>query len=280
MTLDVTAKTGPLVGAKELIDSDELMVITARGVASLEEQVLAGPFEGIAPTNRKITHEGITETRVVVDVPSGRLETVARVEDGRVRSVRFRNVPSFVLAWWLTTPLFLAAGGLVMEVGGMMTHGSVVAREYGIPAVVGVDHATQRLRTGQRIRLDGSTGQIVILDSAHNPMGVQTLTEFLRDMNWIRAVALFTAMKDKNIFEMLKEVSPYVSEFVLTRVEPLDRCVDSEQLMHAVNDLGIPYSFEDTTEQAFQIARSKAIQANTPLIIFGSIYLAGKILSL
>jgi phosphoenolpyruvate synthase/pyruvate phosphate dikinase len=43
------------------------------------------------------------------------------------------------------TPLFLTAGGLVMEVGGVMTHGSVVAREYGIPAVVGVDRATERL---------------------------------------------------------------------------------------------------------------------------------------
>jgi pyruvate,water dikinase len=64
-------------------------------------------------------------------------------------------------AW---TPLFMAAGGLITEVGGMMTHGSVVAREYGIPAVVGVHAATTRLHTGQRIRLDGSTGQIVSLD--------------------------------------------------------------------------------------------------------------------
>ena len=64
-------------------------------------------------------------------------------------------------AW---TPLFLAAGGLVMEVGGMMTHGAIVAREYGIPAVVGVDRATTRLRTGQRIRLDGTSGQILLLE--------------------------------------------------------------------------------------------------------------------
>jgi len=64
-------------------------------------------------------------------------------------------------AW---TPLFLSAGGLVMEVGGMMTHGSVVAREYGIPAVVGVHKATSRLESGQRIRVDGSTGQIVVLE--------------------------------------------------------------------------------------------------------------------
>lgn len=61
------------------------------------------------------------------------------------------------------TPLFLTAAGLVMEVGGMMTHGAVVAREYGIPAVVGVDRATQRLQTGQRVRVDGSTGQIILL---------------------------------------------------------------------------------------------------------------------
>jgi len=64
-------------------------------------------------------------------------------------------------AW---TPLFLAAGGLITEVGGLMTHGSVVAREYGIPAVVGVHQATTRLKTGQRIRLDGSSGRIEILN--------------------------------------------------------------------------------------------------------------------
>lgn len=61
------------------------------------------------------------------------------------------------------TPLFLAAGGLVMEMGGMMTHGSVVAREYGIPAVVGVVQATTRIRTGQRLRVDGTQGTVYIL---------------------------------------------------------------------------------------------------------------------
>lgn len=63
------------------------------------------------------------------------------------------------------TPLFLAAGGLVMEVGGLVTHGSVVAREYGIPAVVGVVNATQRLQTGQRVRVDGSHGRVTILEN-------------------------------------------------------------------------------------------------------------------
>lgn len=61
------------------------------------------------------------------------------------------------------TPLFLIAGGLVMEVGGMMTHGAVVAREYGLPAVVGVRDATRRLHTGQHVRVNGSSGQVILL---------------------------------------------------------------------------------------------------------------------
>jgi len=62
------------------------------------------------------------------------------------------------------TPLFVHAAGLVTEVGGLITHGSVVAREYGIPAVVSVAHATQRIQTGQRIRVDGTRGIVEVLE--------------------------------------------------------------------------------------------------------------------
>jgi pyruvate,water dikinase len=61
------------------------------------------------------------------------------------------------------TPLFLAIKGLVTEVGGPMTHGAVIAREYGLPAVVGVEHATRLIRDGQRIRLNGTEGYVEIL---------------------------------------------------------------------------------------------------------------------
>ena len=61
------------------------------------------------------------------------------------------------------TPLFLLAGALVMEVGGVVSHGAVVAREYGIPAVAGVSDATVRLRTGQRVRVDGGSGTVTLL---------------------------------------------------------------------------------------------------------------------
>lgn len=57
------------------------------------------------------------------------------------------------------TPLFLNAAGLVTSVGGRMTHGSIVAREYGIPSVV-VEAATEKLDTGQRIRVDGTRGVV------------------------------------------------------------------------------------------------------------------------
>jgi pyruvate,water dikinase len=61
------------------------------------------------------------------------------------------------------TPVFVAIKGLVTEVGGLMTHGAVIAREYGLPAVVGVEHATRLIRDGQRIRVHGTEGYVELL---------------------------------------------------------------------------------------------------------------------
>ncbi|MGW4407406.1 rifamycin-inactivating phosphotransferase [Nonomuraea sp. NPDC004702] len=62
------------------------------------------------------------------------------------------------------TPLFVGIAGLVTEVGGLMTHGAVIAREYGLPAVVGVEGATRLIRDGQRIRVHGTDGYVELLD--------------------------------------------------------------------------------------------------------------------
>ena len=62
------------------------------------------------------------------------------------------------------TPAFVAVSGLVTEVGGLMTHGAVIAREYGLPAVVGVPNATRLIRDGQRIRVHGTDGYVELLD--------------------------------------------------------------------------------------------------------------------
>lgn len=90
---------------------------------------------------------------------SGVVEGPARVVLDPAREVLQRGeilVAPFTDPGW--TPLFVHAAGLVTEVGGLMTHGSVVAREYGIPAVVSVTDATRRIVTGQRIRVDGTRG--------------------------------------------------------------------------------------------------------------------------
>ncbi len=67
-------------------------------------------------------------------------------------------------AW---TPLFALAAGVVTDIGGPLSHGSIVAREYGIPAVLGTGVATKRIHSGQTITVDGSTG-VVTLDGRHN----------------------------------------------------------------------------------------------------------------
>jgi phosphohistidine swiveling domain-containing protein len=61
------------------------------------------------------------------------------------------------------SPLFVGIAGLVTEVGGLMTHGAVIAREYGLPAVVGVERATRLIQDGRRIRVHGTDGYIELL---------------------------------------------------------------------------------------------------------------------
>ena len=94
---------------------------------------------------------GVVEgrARVVADLASADLEA------GDILVTAFTD-PSW-------TPAFVSIAGLVTQAGGMMTHGAVVAREYGLPAVVGVDHATSLIRDGQRIRVDGTSGTVEIL---------------------------------------------------------------------------------------------------------------------
>jgi pyruvate,water dikinase len=94
-------------------------------------------------------------------VIEGRVRVVLSPATAHLQQGEILVCPATDPAW---TPLFLTAGGLVTEVGGLMTHGAVVAREYGLPAVVGVHAATERLVTGQLIRLDGSAGHITVLE--------------------------------------------------------------------------------------------------------------------
>jgi rifampicin phosphotransferase len=87
--------------------------------------------------------------RVILDMDE------AEVEPGDILVTAYTD-PSW-------SPLFVAIAGLITEVGGLMTHGAVVAREYGLPAVVAVEHATRLIADGQRIRLHGTHGYVELL---------------------------------------------------------------------------------------------------------------------
>lgn len=90
----------------------------------------------------------------------GRARVILKVEDAELEEGDIL-VTAFTDPSW--TPLFLSIKGLVTEVGGLMTHGAVIAREYGLPAVVGVEHATKLIKDGQWIRVHGTEGYIEIL---------------------------------------------------------------------------------------------------------------------
>jgi rifampicin phosphotransferase len=132
-------------------------------------------YEALTPP-RVLTSEG----EVVVgayrrdDAPPGALiglPVSAGTIEGRARAIldmaEAEVEPGDILVTAHTdpswSPLFVAVEGLVTEVGGLMTHGAVIAREYGLPAVVGVEHATRLIRDGQRIRVHGTDGYVEIL---------------------------------------------------------------------------------------------------------------------
>lgn len=114
------------------------------------------------------------------DIPAGALigqAVSAGTVEGRARVIldmaKAKLEPGDILVTAYTdpswTPLFVAIEGLVTEVGGLMTHGAVIAREYGLPAVVAVENATRLIRDGQRIRVHGSEGYIEILPTPSHP---------------------------------------------------------------------------------------------------------------
>ncbi|KYH24319.1 phosphoenolpyruvate synthase [Halalkalicoccus paucihalophilus] len=120
--------------------------------------------EGEAPSGR-IEREDVPEGALTgTGVSGGVVEGIARVvRDPTTETIENGEIlvaPSSDPGW---TPLFLNAAGMVVEVGGRMSHGALVAREYGIPAVVSVSEATERIETGQRIRIDGTQGIVEII---------------------------------------------------------------------------------------------------------------------
>ena len=110
--------------------------------------------------NNKAPEGALNGTAASAGIAEGIAKVVLKVSDADLKQGEILVAPFTDPAW---TPLFNSAKAVVTEVGGMMTHGSVIAREYGIPAVVGVNDAVKIIKTGDRIRVNGTEGYVEIL---------------------------------------------------------------------------------------------------------------------
>ena len=138
---------------KEKFERDKKLT-PPRAITSEGEIILVKPGANVPPG-------ALAGSPVSSGTVEGRARVILRLEDAKMEKGDILVAPYTDPAW---TMLFPLAAGLVTEVGGLMTHGAVVAREYGIPAVVGVDNATRQILDGQQIRVDGTHGFVEILE--------------------------------------------------------------------------------------------------------------------
>lgn len=136
--------------------------LTPPRVITSDGEIIAGAYK-----RENLPAEAIVGLAVSSGVIEGRARVIFSMEDATVETADLEDgdilVTSFTDPSW--TPLFLSIKGLVTEVGGLMTHGAVIAREYGLPAVVGVENATKMIKDGQRIRVHGTEGYVEILST-------------------------------------------------------------------------------------------------------------------
>ncbi|WP_260446816.1 phosphoenolpyruvate synthase [Nostoc sp. 2RC] len=129
--------------------------LTPPRVITSDGEIIAGRYK-----RENLPTEAIVGLPVSSGVIEGRARVILNMEDADLEDGDIL-VTSFTDPSW--TPLFVSIKGLVTEVGGLMTHGAVIAREYGLPAVVGVERATKLIDDGQRIRVNGTDGYVEIL---------------------------------------------------------------------------------------------------------------------
>ncbi|QYK62236.1 phosphoenolpyruvate synthase [Paenibacillus sp. S25] len=129
--------------------------LTPPRVITSDGEIIAGEYK-----RENLPAEAIVGLPVSSGLIEGRARVILNMEDADLEDGDIL-VTAFTDPSW--TPLFVSIKGLVTEVGGLMTHGAVIAREYGLPAVVGVENATKVIKDGQRIRVHGTEGYIEIL---------------------------------------------------------------------------------------------------------------------
>lgn len=124
-------------------------------VITSDGEIIEGKYK-----RENLPEEAIAGLPVSSGIMEGRARVILNLEDADLEDGDIL-VTTFTDPSW--TPLFVSIKGLITEVGGLMTHGAVIAREYGLPAVVGVENATKLIKDGQRIRVNGTEGYVEIL---------------------------------------------------------------------------------------------------------------------
>ncbi|HZG38333.1 MAG TPA: glycerol-3-phosphate acyltransferase [Nodosilinea sp.] len=120
------------------------------------------PSRGLLPMTSATVQQKLTGIGASAGVVAGPVQVITQLETATAIEGPFILVVPYTDAGW--APLLARAQGLIAEVGGRLSHGAIVAREYGIPAVMDITNATQRLHTGQWVRLDGETGTVEVLE--------------------------------------------------------------------------------------------------------------------
>ncbi|EJR16623.1 phosphoenolpyruvate synthase [Bacillus paranthracis] len=129
--------------------------LTPPRIMTSDGEIITGKYK-----RENLPAEAIAGLPVSSGLVEGRARVILNMEDANLEEGDIL-VTAFTDPGW--TPLFVSIKGLVTEVGGLMTHGAVIAREYGLPAVVGVENATKLIKDGQRIRVHGTEGYIEVL---------------------------------------------------------------------------------------------------------------------
>lgn len=129
--------------------------LTPPRVITSDGEIFTGEYD-----TKNIPTGALAGVAVSSGIIEGRARVILNIEDANIEEGDIL-VTTFTDPSW--TPVFVSIKGLVTEVGGMMTHGAVVAREYGLPAVVSVENATKLIRDGQRIRVNGAEGYVEML---------------------------------------------------------------------------------------------------------------------
>jgi pyruvate,water dikinase len=129
--------------------------LTPPRVITSDGEIIAGKY-----SREGLPAGAIVGLAVSSGIVVGRARVILKMEEADIEEGDIL-VTTFTDPSW--TPLFISIKGLITEVGGLMTHGAVIAREYGLPAIVGVENATKLIKDGQRIRLNGTEGYVEIL---------------------------------------------------------------------------------------------------------------------